>query len=117
MQYLQHIKTRNCLPVERQESRLEEIYDNHYTSIMENFESEIQEIKKRNERVEADKAWETSLTRRGFIILITYLGALFFMKLNGFENSALQAFIPAGAYILSTLSLPSLKKWWLKRRT
>lgn len=84
---------------------------------MENFESEIKEIKKRNRRVESDKAWETSLTRRGFIILITYLGALFFMKLNGFENSALQAFIPAGAYILSTLSLPPLKRWWLKHKS
>ena len=37
------------------------------------LEKEIRSIKKRNARVEKDKAWETSLTRRLCICVLTYL--------------------------------------------
>ncbi len=40
---------------------------------VENLEKEIAEIKKRNQRVEADKAWETSWTRRILVLVLTYL--------------------------------------------
>jgi len=33
---------------------------------------EIEKIKGRNRRVEADKAWETSLTRKILIAVLTY---------------------------------------------
>ena len=36
------------------------------------LEKQLNEIKKRNQRVELDKKWETSYTRRIFIMLITY---------------------------------------------
>lgn len=38
-----------------------------------NFEKEINEIKERNKRVETNKAWETSWTRRICIMLLTYI--------------------------------------------
>ena len=34
---------------------------------------EIEEIKKRNKRVELDKSWETSWTRRICIMILTYI--------------------------------------------
>ena len=80
-------------------------------------DNQIQAILKRNKRVEGDKAWETSFTRRGFIALITYIAAFIFLSFNELPNPAIQALIPTGAYILSTLSLPPLKKWWLKRKS
>lgn len=39
----------------------------------EDLEKEIQEIKKRNKRVESNKAWETSWKRRVLLVLFTYL--------------------------------------------
>ena len=83
---------------------------------MQNLEANIRALEDRNRRVEKDKAWEVSFTRRGFIAGTTYVAALLFMALNGMQNAPLQALIPAGAYVLSTLSLPPLKSWWLKRK-
>ena len=41
-----------------------------------NFKKEIEEIKKRNARVEADKAWETSWARRILVALLTHSGSV-----------------------------------------
>lgn len=82
---------------------------------MEKLESEIEAIQERNRRVELDKKWETSFTRRGFITLVTYIAAFLFFFLNEIPSPESQALIPSGAYFLSTLSLPPLKKWWLRR--
>ena len=40
---------------------------------MKELEKEIELIKMRNKRVEADKAWETSWTRKICIAVLTYL--------------------------------------------
>ena len=74
----------------------------------------LKQILERNKRVEADKAWETSNTRRSFIILITYCIACFFLYLIGNTAFWINAMVPAGGYLLSTLSLPPLKRWWMK---
>ncbi|MBD3398022.1 hypothetical protein GF412_02505 [Candidatus Micrarchaeota archaeon] len=73
----------------------------------------IREIKKRNARVEADKAWETSKTRRGIIAVSTYLIVVFFLILINAPNPWMNALVPAGAYVLSTLTLPFVKEWWV----
>jgi hypothetical protein len=80
---------------------------------MENPEAEIQAILERNKRVELDKAWEVSWFRRLIITALTYAGALLFIW--SFTNDLLwwNAAVPAGAYLLSTLSLPWLKRWWM----
>lgn len=75
----------------------------------------VEDILKRNARVEADKAWETSKTRRAVIAALTYLVATAFMKKIGVEDYLLSALIPTGGYLLSTLSLPVIKQWWLGR--
>lgn len=74
----------------------------------------VEEILKRNTRVEADKAWETSYTRRMIIALITYSVAAYFMTRIGVPDPFLNALVPTGGYVLSTLSLPLIKKWWQK---
>ncbi len=84
---------------------------------MENIEKEIELIKRRNKAVETDKAWEKSWTRRIFIAAITYLIALMWMRAIGESLVFLKACIPTGGYLLSTLSLPFIKTWWITKRS
>ncbi len=80
-----------------------------------NLEKELKEIKSRNKKVEADKAWEISKTRRGIIAVFTYVAILIFLKMIDAPNAWLVALVPATAYVLSTLTLPFLKKWWVEK--
>lgn len=75
----------------------------------------VEQILERNSRVELDKAWETSKTRRAVIASITYCVATFFMWRIGIDEPYLNALIPTGGYLLSTLSLSFVKKYWLKK--
>ena len=77
----------------------------------------IEDILKRNQRVELDKAWETSKTRRAIVAFITYLTAATFLKLIGNDAPLINAFVPTGGYILSTISLPIVKEWWITRQS
>lgn len=79
--------------------------------------AEIEQIKARNRRVEADKAWELSKTRSGFIAASTYLLILTFMLLIGDNHAFLNALIASVGYLISTASYGILKQWWLGRRT
>ncbi len=79
----------------------------------ENLENEIEEIKKRNQRVEADKAWETSWTRRIVIVILTYVVISLFFYFALIPNPLLNAIVPTTGFVLSTLSIPIIKKWWL----
>jgi uncharacterized protein (DUF983 family) len=81
----------------------------------QDIEKRLTAIEQRNENVTFDKAWETSFTRRITIALITYaVAALLMMTLN-VPNWSVSALIPVCGYILSTLSLPFLKKWWISQ--
>lgn len=79
------------------------------------IEKEIEIIKERNKRVEADKGWEASWTRRIFIALATYLIATLWLLIINETSVWLKAAIPTGGYILSTLSLPFVKTWWVNK--
>lgn len=83
---------------------------------IEKIEQELQMIRERNLRVEADKAWETSLFRVVTIAIITYVVASLVMRLLGTTNYYFNALIPVIGYLLSTQSLPIIKKWWLGNR-
>ena len=76
---------------------------------------EIREIRRRNARVEADKAWETSNTRRGLIFVSTYIVVVLFLLMIGAEDAWVTALVPSGAYLLSTLTLPFAKELWLRK--
>lgn len=76
--------------------------------------SSLKSIEQRNARVEAEKAWETSWTRRFVIALGTYAiigGYLSFLNVDG---AWLHALVPVIAYMLSTLSLPLIQGFWIK---
>jgi riboflavin synthase len=74
---------------------------------------EIEFIKQRNARVEQDKAWETSLIRRGMIAGITYLTAAVILYALGSNDWYAGALIPVAGYMLSTLTLPFIKKRYI----
>ncbi len=78
-------------------------------------EQRFKEIEKRNKRVEADKAWETSTFRVITITLTTYIIATIVMFLIGVVKPWLGALIPTLGYYLSTRSLPILKERWIKK--
>lgn len=78
--------------------------------------SDLDSIKSRNARVEADKAWETSWTRRLSVAGATYLIAFLYMNFGlKVQPAALHAAVPTGGYLLSTLSLSGMKKLWIGR--
>ena len=79
-------------------------------------EERIAAIEERNQRVHMDKAWERSHTRRGVIAIMTYLTAGVFMSVNHFLHPWITALVPVLGYILSTLSLPWIKQYWLSRQ-
>jgi len=78
------------------------------------MKKELQNIKERNARVEADKAWETSFTRRAIIAIMTYLIVVLFLFMINAPKPWLNALVPTAGFILSTLTLPIFKKWWLR---
>ena len=49
---------------------------------IEKLEKEIQELKKRNKKVELDKAWETSLFRKISIAILTYFVIVIFFYIS-----------------------------------
>ena len=81
---------------------------------LERMEKEILALKERNARVEAEKAWETSYVRTGSIALITYVVACGVLYSIGAENFLLGALVPTAGYILSTQSLPAIRRWWIE---
>lgn len=82
--------------------------------ILEHLKLEIEKIRERNARVETDKAWETSLTRKIIIAVLTYAVIVLFFFAAGLPNPFVNSIVPATGFILSTLSLPFFKKIWLK---
>jgi len=83
---------------------------------METTEERLNKIEERNKRVELDKAWETSFVRILFISIITYLVAFFVLFSMGVSRSYLSALIPVIGFILSTQSIPIVKKYWIKNK-
>ena len=75
---------------------------------------EIKAILERNKKVEKEKAWETSFTRRFIIAVMTYLIIVIFLYIIEASSPWLSALVPTVAFVLSTSSLPLFKKLWLK---
>ncbi|MDR0930805.1 MAG: hypothetical protein LBM38_03555 [Clostridiales bacterium] len=78
-----------------------------------NIEQEITKIQERNKKVELDKSWEVSLTRRITICALTYLFILAFSYfVNIGANILLSSAVPVIGFALSTASLPIVRKIW-----
>lgn len=83
------------------------------TSI-EELNSKIDKINARNQRVEADKAWETSWSRKLLILVLTYFVIVIFFFISNLGNPFINAIVPTLGFFLSTLTVPFFKNWWLK---
>lgn len=81
-----------------------------------NFEKEINNIKERNKKVELDKKWETSWTRKICICILTYIVVVVYSyTIRCFDNVLLSSLVPVIGFTLSTLSLRFIRKIWEKK--
>lgn len=83
---------------------------------MEDLQKQIDEIKQRNKRVEADKAWEKSWARKIIIALLTYIVIIIFFYAAHLPKPRLNAIVPTLGFILSTLGFDAIKYIRLKQR-
>lgn len=81
---------------------------------LEQLENRVKEMEVHNQVKDTDKAWETSLSRRGLLIIFTYLAVGVYMNAMGISNPWINAIIPSLGFLLSTLTLGFFKKLWLK---
>ncbi|MFH0818436.1 MAG: hypothetical protein V1898_00350 [Patescibacteria group bacterium] len=80
---------------------------------LEQIKKELGEIKSRNNKVEGDKAWETSWSRKIILMIFTYIAIAVYLYIINVDKPWLNAIVPAIAFMLSTLTMPYIKKIWL----
>ena len=84
---------------------------------MKELEERIEKIEKRNKKVEMDKAWETSWTRRICICILTYLIVLLYSYVISKNNNIFfSSLVPVIGFTLSTLSLGYIRKMWQRNK-
>lgn len=83
-------------------------------SSVQRLEDRVLEIESRNKRVELDKTWETSWTRRVLLFLFTYIAIGLYLNVIRVNKPWLNAIVPSVGFLLSTLTLPFFKKLWEK---
>ena len=77
---------------------------------------EIEKLKESNKRVELEKRWETSWTRKICIMFLTYLIVIIYSYLiKQYDNIFLSSLVPVIGFTLSTLSLKYIRKIWEKK--
>ena len=77
------------------------------------LENEIEKIKERNAKVELDKKWETSLTRKLCICILTYIVVIIYsIMIKNISSIFLSSLVPVIAFTLSTLSLKLVRNIW-----
>ena len=80
---------------------------------LKDLEKEIENIKERNKRVELDKRWETSWTRKICICVLTYFVVIIYSYvIRKYDNILLSSLVPVIGFTLSTLSLKYIRKIW-----
>ncbi|MFA7717675.1 MAG: hypothetical protein WC875_03085 [Candidatus Absconditabacterales bacterium] len=82
---------------------------------MQDLQKQIDALKARNRRVEADKARKNSRTRRIAITILTYAVIVLFFYVAGLARPFLNAVVPSIAFILSTLGLDLFKRIRIKK--
>ena len=80
------------------------------------LEERVIEITERNKRVELDKKWETCMTRKVCIAILTYIVVIIYSALiSKTTNVFLSSLVPVMGFLLSTLSLKAVRKVWEKK--
>lgn len=84
---------------------------------LKELEEELLKIKDRNKKVELDKAWETSWTRKICIMILTYIVVIIYSYvIRNYDNIFLSSLVPVIGFTLSTLSLKLVRKIWEKAK-
>ncbi|HSW47737.1 MAG TPA: hypothetical protein VLG67_01540 [Candidatus Saccharimonadales bacterium] len=78
----------------------------------ESLQKEIENLKERNIKVDTNKAWEISWTRRIMLLILTYLIAGFTLTTIQNQSPWTNALIPSIGFFLSTLTIPFLRTFW-----
>ena len=66
--------------------------------------------------MELDKKWETSMTRKIYIAVLTYIVVICYTSLiDKINNVFLSSLVPVIGFTLSTLSLSVIRKVWEKK--
>jgi len=78
------------------------------------LQEEIEKLKERNRKVEADKGWETSWSRKLIIFTLTYIAITIYFFAARLPEPFLNSLVPAAAFVISTMSLPFFKNIWMK---
>ncbi len=81
---------------------------------MNNIKKRIEAIEQRNKKVEQDKSWEISISRKIIIAILTYITIVLFFVAAQLPKPFSNSIVPTMGFVLSTLSLPFLKKRWIK---
>ena len=82
---------------------------------MNDLEKRIVAIESRNEKVEQDKAWEISLTRRTSIAILTYFVVVLYLIAINNDKPFINAAVPVVGFSLSTIALSWIKNIWQRR--
>lgn len=82
---------------------------------MDNIEQRVEKMEERNAKVETDKAWETSFTRKSLLVLFTYLAIGLYLQAIEVDRPWINAIVPAAGFMISTLTMPFFKTLWLKK--
>ena len=83
---------------------------------IDDFEKRLEKIEQRNQKVELDKAWETSWFRRILLMIFTYLAIGLYLNAIRVPEPWLNAIVPSVGFLLSTLTLPIFKNIWIRLR-
>lgn len=81
----------------------------------DNIKDRLTKIEKRNKRVETDKAWESSWTRKLAIAFLTYIVVCIYLKFVVGVDPWINAIVPTIGFLLSTLTLGWIKSYWLQK--
>lgn len=85
--------------------------------MVKDLEERIVDIENRNKKVETDKAWETSWTRKICIMILTYIVVIIYSYIvRNYDNILLSSLVPVIGFTLSTLSLRLIRKVWQSKR-
>lgn len=83
---------------------------------LRDLEKNVEDILERNKRVELDKKWETCMTRKVCIAVLTYIVVIIYSFLiSKTTNVFLSSLVPVMGFLLSTLSLNAVRKVWEKK--
>lgn len=80
------------------------------------LEQRVYTIEERNRRVELDKAWEISWTRRILLAVFTYLAIGVYLWAISVPRPWINAIIPTVGFMISTLTMPFFKKMWTGKK-